>query len=111
MPRRHRALISRGEIWDADIPGVGKHPVVVITRDSALSLVTSVVCVLITSSVHGHVAEVEVGLEEGLSRVSSANCDNIFTLPKTVLTWRRGRLGPSKSVELDRALMVALGLA
>lgn len=111
MPRRHSALISRGEIWDADIPGVGKHPVVVITRDSALSLVTSVVCVPITSSVHGHVAEIEVGREEGLNRVSSANCDNIFTLPKTVLTRRRGRLGPSKSVELDRALMVALGLA
>ncbi len=111
MPRQHRALISRGGIWDADIPGVGKHPVVVITRDTALPLVTSVVCVLITSSVHEHVAEVEVGQEEGLERVSSANCDNIFTLPKAVLTRRRGRLGPSKSVELDRALMIALGLA
>ena len=71
---------------------------------------TSVVCVLVTSSVHEHVAEVEVGTEEGLERASSANCDNIFTLPKAVLTRRRGRLGPSKSVELDRALMMALGL-
>ena len=103
-------MISRGDVWDADIPGVGKHPVVVITRDTALPLVTSVVCVLVTSSVHEHVAEVEVGTEEGLERVSSANCDNIFTLPKAVLTRRRGRLGPSKSVELDRALMMALGL-
>ncbi len=111
MPRRHRTLISRGEIWDADIPGVGKHPVVIITRDSVLPLLTSIVCVLITSSVPGHVAEVEVGEEEGLDRASSANCDNIFTLPKAVLTRRRGRLGPSKMIELDRALMVALGLA
>ena len=103
-------MISRGDVWDADIPGVGKHPVVVITRDTALPLVTSVVCVLVTSSVHEHVAEVEVGTEEGLERASSANCDNIFTLPKAVLTRRRGRLGPSKSVELDRALMMALGL-
>lgn len=104
-------MISRGEVWDADIPGVGRHPVVVITRDSALPLVTSVVCVLITSSVHGHVAEVEVGRKEGLDRASSANCDNIFTLPKAVLTRRRGRLGPGKCVALDRALTVALGLA
>ncbi len=104
-------MISRGEVWDADIPGVGKHPVVVITRDTALPLVTSVVCVLITSSLHEHVAEVELGQEEGLERLSSANCDNIFTLPKAVLTRRRGRLGPAKSVELDRALMIALGLA
>ncbi|GMQ98206.1 MAG: hypothetical protein BMS9Abin17_0712 [Acidimicrobiia bacterium] len=111
MPRRHRTLISRGEIWDAEIPGVGKHPVVVITRNSALPLVASVVCVLITSSVRGHVAEVELGREQGLDRSSSANCDNIFTLPKTTLTRRRGALSPSKSLELDRALMVALGLA
>lgn len=69
------------------------------------------VCVLVASSVHGHVAEVEVGPDEGLDRTSSVNCDNIFTLLKQVLTRRRGGLGPSKSVELDRALMVALGLA
>jgi len=103
-------MIQRGDVWDADIPGVGRHPVVVITRDTALPLVTSVVCVLVTSSVHEHVAEVEVGPEEGLERASSANCDNIFTLPKAVFTRQRGRLGPSKSVELDRALMIALGL-
>jgi mRNA-degrading endonuclease toxin of MazEF toxin-antitoxin module len=111
MPGRHRALISRGEIWDADIPGVGRHPVVIAARDSAIPVLRSVVCVLVTSSFHGHVAEVEVGAEEGLDRPSAANCDNLFTLPKTVLTQRRGALGPTKLAELDRALTVALGLA
>ena len=111
MPRRQRTLISRGEIWQADIPGVGRHPVVIVTRDSALPLLSSVVCVLVTSSFHGHVAEVEVGTEDGLERTSAANCDNIFTLPKRVLARRRGALGPGKLAELDRALMVALGLA
>lgn len=111
MPRRHRALISRGEIWDADIPAVGRHPVVIATRDSALPLLTSVVCVLVTSTFHGHVAEVEVGPEEGLARTGAVNCDNLFTLPRRVLTRRIGRLGPGKLAELDRALMVALGLA
>lgn len=84
---------------------------VIVTRDSALPLLSSVVCVLVTSSFHGHVAEVEVGTEDGLERTSAANCDNIFTLPKRVLARRRGALGPGKLAELDRALMVALGLA
>ena len=84
---------------------------VIVTRDSALPLLSSVVCVLVTSSFHGHVAEVEVGAEDGLERTSAANCDNMFTLPKRVLTRRRGALGPGKLAELDRALMVALGLA
>ncbi len=110
MSREQRALISRGEVWEADIPGVGRHPVVIVTRDSAVPIVSSIVCVLVTSSFRGHVAEVEVGVAEGLDRSSAANCDNIFTLPKRVLTRRRGVLGPMKLAELDRALLVALGL-
>lgn len=93
------------------MPGVGRHPVVIATRDSAVPLLSSVVCILVTSSFHGHVAEVELGAEEGLDRASAANCDNLFTLPKQVLTRRRGALGPAKLAELDRALTVALGLA
>ncbi len=110
MPGRRRALIARGELWDADIPGVGRHPVVIATRDTAIPLLSSVVCVLVTSSFHGHVAEVAVGPDEGLDRPSAANCDNLFTLPKRVLTRRRGTLGTAKLAELDGALMVALGL-
>lgn len=66
-------------------------------------------CVLVTSHIRGHVAEVQVGQDEGLRDESAANCDNLFTLPKTVLR-RVGRLGPAKSYELDAALAVALAL-
>lgn len=83
---------------------------VVATRDTAIPVLSSLVCVLVTSSFHGHVAEVELGLEEGLDHESAANCDNLFTLPKTVLTRRRGRLDPRKTAELNRALTIALGL-
>ncbi|MGH9040749.1 MAG: type II toxin-antitoxin system PemK/MazF family toxin [Acidimicrobiia bacterium] len=111
MSRRQRSLISRGDIWDAHIPGVGTHPVVVATRQSAITLVRSVVCVLITSTFHGHVAEVAVGADEGLDHDCAANCDNLFTLPKDVLTRRRGHLAPAKLAQFDQALTVALGLA
>lgn len=73
-------------------------------------MLSSVVCVLVTSSFHDHVAEVEIGTREGLDRSSAANCDNVFTLPKSVLTRRRGRLGPVRLAELDQALTIALGL-
>lgn len=84
MPRRRRGLIARGEVWDADIPGVGVHPVVVVTRDSAVGVLSSLVCALVTSTFHGHVAELEIGREEGLAHDSAVNCDNLFTLPKLV---------------------------
>jgi mRNA interferase MazF len=110
VPRRKRTLIARGDIWDATIPGVGTHPVVIVTRDTALPLLTSAVCALVTSTFHGHVAEIEIGPAEGLDHDSAINCDNLFTLPKDVLTRRRGRLGPMKLTQLDRALIIALGL-
>ncbi|MDZ4825966.1 MAG: type II toxin-antitoxin system PemK/MazF family toxin [Actinomycetota bacterium] len=110
MPRPRRGLVARGDVWDADIPGVGSHPVVVATRDTAIPALTSLICVLVTSSVHGHVAEVELGATEGLGHECAANCDNLFTLPKSVLSRRRGRLGPAKLTALDQALTIALGL-
>ena len=110
MSRQRRALIQRGDIWDADIPGVGIHPVVVVTRETAIPVLSSLLCVLITSSFHGHVAEVSVGQSQGLDHDSAANCDNIFTLPRQVLTRRRGHLDTAKVAELDAALTIALGL-
>jgi mRNA-degrading endonuclease toxin of MazEF toxin-antitoxin module len=38
------------------------------------------------------------------------NCDNIFTLPKTMLTKRRGSLGPVALDAFNSALEIALGL-
>ena len=102
-------MIARGDVCIADIPGVGRHPVVVVTRDTAVPVLTSVVCVLVTTRVRGHVAEVEVGQEEGLNEEGVANCDNLFTLPKSVLR-HIGRLGPAKLHELNGALAIALGL-
>jgi mRNA interferase MazF len=84
--------------------------VVVATRDTAIPILTTLVCVLVTSTFHGHVAEVELGRDDGLDHDCAANCDNIVTLPKQVLVRRRGRLGPSKLAQLDRALVLSLGL-
>ncbi len=93
------------------MPGVGTHPVMVATRDTAIPQLSALVCVLVTSTFRGHVAEVAIGPDEGLDHDCAVNCDNVFTLPKQVLVRRRGRLGPDKVLQFDRALSVALGLA
>jgi mRNA interferase MazF len=103
-------VIARGDVWDVDIPGVGHHPVVVATRDTAIPVLSSLVCVLVTSTRRGHVAEVGLGDDEGLDHDSAANCDNVFTLTTSRFTRRRGRLGPVALARFDDALAVALGL-
>ena len=110
MPRRRESLIRRGDVWTADIPGVGAHPVVVVPRRDGHRSLTSLVCVLVTSRFRGHVAEVELGADEGLAHDSAASCDNVFTLPSRARsTRRRGSLGPARLTVLDGALMVAVG--
>ena len=58
-------MITRGDVRIADLPQIGRHAVVVVTRDTAVPVLTSVVCVLVTTTIRGHVAEVQLGAEEG----------------------------------------------
>lgn len=45
---------------------------------TVVPVLTSVVCVLVTTQIRGHVVEVQIGQEEGLQQESVANCDNLL---------------------------------
>jgi mRNA interferase MazF len=89
---------------------IGRHPVVVITRERALPVLGSVTVALVTSTVRGVPTEVPVGREQGLDRDCVVNCDDLATLAKPVLDRYRGSLGPEAVRRLDDALRIALGL-
>jgi mRNA interferase MazF len=103
-------VIRRGDVFDADIPIAGRHPVVIVTREAAIPVLSSVAVVLVTSTIRGHRAEVPLTPEEGLDHDCVANCDQVFTLPKSRLERRRGRLGLPALARLNAALALALGL-
>jgi mRNA interferase MazF len=96
-------------VWQARLP-VGPHPVVVVTRDVAVPVLSNLTVVLITSTIRGLRTEVPLGPEHGLDRECVVNCDNVITVPKSVLSERRGTLGPVDLRRLDDALRLALGL-
>jgi mRNA interferase MazF len=61
--------------------------------------------------VRGIRSEVEVGSAEGLPARSVINCDNVVTVPKSLLDQSAvGRLAPDKRAALDGALRYALGI-
>lgn len=101
--------MNRGDIYDAELPS-GPRPVVIVTREGAIPVLSNVTVVAITSSVRGLVTEVPLGREHGLARECVVNCDNFFTVPKTTLTRLRGSLGSQDIRKLDQAISVALGL-
>ena len=102
--------MNRGDVHTIDWPGVGEHPSVIVTRDSAIPFLSNVTVVLVTSTVRGLRTEVPLGPGEGLQHESVANCDNVLTIRKDAVGARRGRLGPERVRQLDGALALALGL-
>lgn len=103
-------MIERGEIWDAELGEHGARPCVVPTRDSAIPVLARVNVVLVTRTLRGHVAEVELGREHGLAGACAANCDVVLNVRKSDLTRLRGRLDPVALRRFDDALRVAQAL-
>lgn len=101
--------MNRGDLYDVDLPG-GRHPAVVVTRDRVIPLLRSVTVAPITSTRRGIPTEVPVGREQGLRRESVINCDNLYTVPKSLVGTQRGTLGFSATRQMDVALKIALGL-
>ena len=100
--------LHRGSVWIADFPApVGRRPVVVLTRDVAIPVLTNVTVALVTRSA-GSPAEVPLGRAEGLTSDCVANCDNIHTVPVRQLIRRVGELGPEPLHRLAEAVRIAL---
>ena len=84
---------------------------VVVSRQALIdSRFSTVVCAPVYTVHDGLACQVAVGVEEGLKHESSIHCDELVSLPKSVLTSYTGMLSPGKLAELDRALLVALDL-
>jgi mRNA interferase MazF len=69
-----------------------------------------VICAPVYSAYHGLSSQVAVGVEQGLKHDSAIHCDELVSLPKSVLTDYIGSLSSAKIAELNQALSVALEL-
>lgn len=104
--------MRRGEIYWADLgPPAGRRPILVVTRDAAIPVLSAVVVAPVTRTVRNIASEVRLGREEGLPEESAATCDNLLTVPKARMEADpAGALDPSRTPELDAALRFALGI-
>jgi mRNA interferase MazF len=101
--------VNRGDIYDIEF-GWGVRPAVIITRDVAIPVLRNVTVAEITSRVRDLPTEVTLERRNGLTRDCVANCDNLWTIPKTALSRRRGELAPEQTRQLNEALRIALAL-
>ncbi len=101
--------MNRYEIYDVEIAG-HRRPAVIITRESAIPILSNIAMAPIASTVSRLITEVAVGIDNGLLRDCVVRCDNVATLPKAVLGRYRGSLNTEQIFRLDVALKIALQL-
>jgi mRNA interferase MazF len=108
--------VRRGAIHTAAARGsyTGKpHPVVVVQDDRFDATASVTVCPFTTNPVDALLVRIpiEPSNDNGLDRLSSLMVDKVTTVPRSSLGDRLGRLSDDELVQLNRSLMVFLGLA
>ena len=108
--------MTRGDIYTAAARGAytGKPRPVVIVQDDRFDATASVsVCPFTTNAIEAPLVRIQIqpSGENGLDRPSSLMVDKITTVPRSGLSERLGRLRDDELLQLNRSLMVFLGLA
>ncbi len=107
--------MKRGELYRVTHPFVRdpkKYRVFVIVSRQVLidSRFSTVICAPIYTAYDGLATQVPIGPNEGLKHESSVHCDELVSLPKTMLTDFIGTLPPMKLESLNQALVIALDI-
>ena len=107
--------MNRGELYRVTHPSARdpkKYRVFVVVSRQVLidSRFSTVICAPIYTAYDGLATQVPVGPDEGLKHESGIHCDELVSLPKSVLTNYIGALPPAKAAMLSEALRVALDI-
>ena len=112
-------VISRGDVWWADLPDPAgsapgfRRPVIVVQGDALnRSRLATVVCVPLTSNLKWADAPGNVALSAGTTQLpkdSVASVSQIVTLDKVLLTERVGKLPQAKLALILSGIDVVLG--
>ena len=108
--------MRRGELYRLKRPSSSdpkKFRVFVIVSRQILieSRFSTVMCAPVYTSYEGLSTQVAVGVDEGLKHESAIHCDELVSLPKSMLTDFIGTLSPTKMRLLESALKAALQIS
>jgi mRNA interferase MazF len=105
--------MKRGEMYRVANPSANDpkrfRVFVIVSRQILIeSRFSTVICAPVYTVYDGLATQVSVGQDEGLKHDSSIHCDELISLPKSVLTNFVGTLPSHKIQELNQALRMAL---
>ncbi|HEV2689257.1 MAG TPA: type II toxin-antitoxin system PemK/MazF family toxin [Bryobacteraceae bacterium] len=85
------------------------RPVVVLTRENAISYLSTVTVAPITSTIRGIPSEVALGEEDGMKAPCAVNLHNAVTVSQQRMGRRVARLSSLRMSEICAALRFAIG--
>jgi len=107
--------VRRGELYRVMRPS-SRDPkkfrvFVIVSRQILIdSRFSTVICAPVYAAYDGLSTQVPIGIDEGLKHDSGIHCDELISLPKSMLTNYIGKLPSEKLNMLERALKIALQL-
>jgi len=107
--------VKRGDLYRVAHPSSRdpkKQRIFVVVSRMVLieSRFSTVICAPVYSTHDGLSTQVLIGIEEGLKHDSSIHCDELVSLPKSMLTNYVGKLSTKKIDLLNHALRMALDI-
>lgn len=102
-------MVNRGEVWWLEDPEAGRRPACVLTRQTAVPVLSSIVVAMATRTVRDIPSEVVLEIEDGMPERCALSLDNLRTVPKSYLSSRITRLSSRRIVEICVALRRATG--
>lgn len=103
--------MQRGQIWWAKFPEpIGNRPVLLLSRNRAISIREFVTVSQITTTIRNIPVEILLGKGDGLPKDCAINLDVINTIPKKLLLKYICQLSKEKLLLVESALKFALGL-
>jgi mRNA interferase MazF len=104
--------VQRGEVWWANLePPISRRPVLLISRNEAYEVRTSVVVAVITRTIRNIPVEVGLTVADGMPQDCVVNLDDILLVRKERLISHITTLSREKLQLVDHALRFSLGLS
>jgi len=103
--------VRRGEVWWVELPDAGRRPHLILTRDAAIPVLSSVLGVPATRTIRDIPTEVQLGPGDGMPVDCVLTLDNVRVIRKALCVERVCSLGPEVMQRVCRALSVATDCA
>jgi len=103
------SMPARGELWWCELAGIGRRPVVVLSRDAAIPRLRRPLIGPCTTRIRGLASEVvlEPG-DDPVPQRCAVNLDSVESVSVAVLVQRLGRLADERMRQICAALEVAV---